>query len=67
MTDSDTQRQQRAAAAMFPGTYERNTLTHRQSGSMGGSAYGTDLPPGPTSMAPATIAEQTKAGGGKAK
>lgn len=52
---------------LIPGAYERNTLTHRQSGSMGGAAFGSpDLPIGPSSMDAVTIAEREKEGGGGA-
>lgn len=51
--------------AIIPGAYERNTLTYRQPGSMGGPAYGSDdVPLGPSSMAPATIADRQMEGGG---
>ena len=54
-----------AAQELIPGAYERRTLTHRQSGSMGGPAFGSaDLPIGPSSMDAATIAEREKEGGG---
>jgi hypothetical protein len=49
---------------LIPGAYERNTLTHRQPGSMGGPAFGADTPNGPSSLAAATIAERQKEGGG---
>lgn len=50
---------------LIPGAYERNTLTHRQPGSMGGPAFGSaDTPIGPSSLAAATIAERQKEGGG---
>ena len=51
--------------AMIPGAYERNTLMHRQMGSMGGPAYGSqDVPIGPTSLSAATIADGEMEGGG---
>lgn len=51
--------------AMIPGAYERNTLTHRQTGSMGGSPFGSmDMPIGPSSLSPATIADREREGGG---
>jgi hypothetical protein len=60
--DTDAPRQ-----ALIPGAYERNTLTHREPGSIGGPAYGsTDVPIGPSSMAPETVAERKKEGGGGA-
>jgi hypothetical protein len=50
---------------LIPGAYERNTLTYRQPGSMGGPAYGSaDAPIGPSSLAAATIVERQKEGGG---
>jgi hypothetical protein len=53
------------AQELIPGAYERSTLTHRQSGSMGGPAFGSADPPiGPSSMDAATIAEREKEGGG---
>jgi hypothetical protein len=53
--------------AIIPGAYDRSTLTHRQSGSMGGAASGTaGLPTAPRSMEPATILEREKEGGGGA-
>ena len=53
--------------AIIPGAYDRSTLTHRQSGSMGGAASGTaGLPAAPSSMEPATILEREKEGGGGA-
>ena len=55
------------AQALIPGAYERNTLTHRQIGSMGGSAFGsTDVPIGPSSLSAATIADREMEGGGGA-
>lgn len=54
--------------AMVPGAYERNTLTHRQKGSMGGPAFGSaDLPIGPSSLSAATIADREMEGGGGAR
>jgi hypothetical protein len=53
------------AQKLIPGAYERNTLTHRQSGSMGGPSFGSvDQPIGPGSMSEATIADRQKEGGG---
>ena len=55
------------AQAMIPGAYERNTLTHRQIGSIGGPASGsTDVPLGPSSLSAATIADREMEGGGGA-
>lgn len=53
------------AQRLIPGAYERNTLTHRQSGSIGGPGFGSpDQPLGPGSMDIATIAAHTREGGG---
>src|SRR5512144_260549 len=53
--------------ALIPGAYERNTLTHRQPGAMGGPAFGSaNTPVGPSSLAAETIAERQKEGGGGA-
>ena len=53
------------AQALIPGAYERNTLTYRQPGSMGGPASGSaPASTGPSSMDAATIAEREKEGGG---
>jgi hypothetical protein len=50
---------------LIPGAYERNTLTYRQPGSMGGPAFGSaNAPIGPSSMDAATIADREKEGGG---
>lgn len=50
---------------LIPGAYERNTLTYRQPGSMGGPAFGSaNAPIGPSSLAAATIVERQKEGGG---
>ena len=55
------------AQAMILGAYERNTLTYRQVGSMGGPAFGsTDVPVGPSSLSAATIADREMEGGGGA-
>ena len=51
------------AAPMIPGAYERNTLTHRQPGSMGTDAS-VAVPIGSGSMDAATIAEREREGGG---
>ena len=57
-----------AARRLIPGAYERNTLTHRQPGSMGGTQFGSDdVPSVPSTMSAATIAERQKEGGGKAR
>ena len=53
------------AQALIPGAYERNTLTHRQMGSMGGPAFGSsDIPIGPSSLSAATVADREMEGGG---
>ena len=53
------------AQALIPGAYERNTLTHRQMGSMGGPAFGSsDIPVGPSSLSAATVADREMEGGG---
>ena len=53
------------AQALIPGSYERNTLTHRPMGSMGGPAFGSsDVPIGPSSLSAATIADREMEGGG---
>ena len=53
------------AQALIPGAYERNTLTHRQTGSLGGPAFGSsDVPNGPSSLSAATIADREMEGGG---
>ena len=53
------------AQALIPGAYERNTLTHRQPGSMGGAPFGmTDVPIGPNTLSAATIADREWEGGG---
>ena len=55
------------AQALIPGAYERNTLTYRQPGSMGGSMFGTaDVPTGPNTMSAATVADREMEGGGGA-
>jgi hypothetical protein len=59
----------RAAATeqqpLIPGAYERNTLTHRQAGSMGGPAFGSaNAATGPSSLDAALIADREKEGGG---
>ena len=53
------------APPLIPGGYDRTTLTHRQSGSMGGSAFGSaNVSMGPVSMDAATIADREREGGG---
>lgn len=51
------------AARLIPGAYERNTLTHRQPGSMGADPSAA-VPAGPSTMTAATIAEREREGGG---
>jgi hypothetical protein len=54
-----------APAALIPGAYERNTLTHRQSGSMGGPAFGSPTAPGrDETLSAATILDREREGGG---
>ena len=53
-----------AARLLIPGAYDRTTLTHRQPGSMGGDAFGSDMLGGPSSMDAATITEHELEGGG---
>ena len=50
-------------APLIPGAYERNTLTYRQPGSMGGDPS-VAVPIGSSSMDAATIAEREREGGG---
>jgi hypothetical protein len=53
------------ARHLIPGAYERNTLTHRQLGSMGGPAFGSaNVLIGSGSMDAATIADREMEGGG---
>ena len=56
---------QPSTGLMIPGERERNTLTYRQPGSMGGPASGSDLE-GPLSvlMDAVTISEHQREGGG---
>jgi hypothetical protein len=52
------------APQLIPGGYDRTTLTHRQSGSMGGSAFGSaNVSFGPGSTDAATIADREREGG----
>jgi hypothetical protein len=51
---------------MIPGAYERIPVSVRQPGGMGGSAFGSDVPTGATTMAAETIIEREKEGGGGA-
>jgi hypothetical protein len=53
--------------SMIPGAYERNTLTHRQGGSMGRGSFGSDgIPSAASALDAATILEREKEGGGGA-
>jgi hypothetical protein len=53
------------ARALIPGAYERNTLTHRQAGTLSGPAFGSDaVPVGSSLMDAATIADREMEGGG---
>ena len=56
-----------AARLLIPGAYDRTTLTHRQPGSMGGAAFGSEIPGGPSSMDAATISERELEGGGSVR
>ena len=50
---------------LIPGAYERSTLTHRQTGSMSGPAFGSpNTPIGASSLDAALIADRQKEGGG---
>ena len=52
---------------MIPGERERNTLTYRQPGSMGGPEFGSEvIGPANPLMDAATIAEHQREGGGAA-
>jgi hypothetical protein len=51
------------AGPLIPGAYERNTLTYRQPGSMGGDGS-VVVPNGSSSMDAATVAESQREGGG---
>ena len=54
-----------AALKLIPGAYELRTVTPRQPGAIGGSAFGsTDMPAGSIPMSAETIAEREKEGGG---
>jgi hypothetical protein len=53
------------AQPLIPGAYERNTLTHRQPGSMSGPAFGSaHAAIGPSSLDAALIADREKEAGG---
>jgi len=52
------------AQRLIPGAYDRTNLTHRQPGAMGGGAFGSGMPGGPSSMDAATIAARQSEGGG---
>ena len=55
-----------SAAALIPGARERNTLTYRWPGSMGGPASGSaNVVSGVSSMDATTISEHQKEGGGR--
>lgn len=55
----------RHAPQLIPGAYDATTLTHRQSGSMGGPAFGSaNVAIGPSLMDAATIADREREGGG---
>ena len=56
---------QPSTGLMIPGERERNTLTHRQPGSMGGPEFGSDSgQPQSVLMDEVTIAEHQREGGG---
>ena len=56
---------QPSTGLMIPGERERNTLTYRQSGSMGGPASGSEVEGTPSVLMDATtIAERQREGGG---
>jgi hypothetical protein len=62
---SDPGDDEHPAGRLIPGAYERNTVTQRQPGAMGGAPFGTDgIPAGLSTMSAATIAEREKEGGG---
>jgi hypothetical protein len=53
------------ASELIPGAYERRLVTPRQSGSMGGPAFGSaSVAVGHGSMSAATIADREREGGG---
>ena len=53
------------AEMMIPGARERNTLTYRQPGSIGGPEFGSDVGGTPSVlMDDVTIAERRREGGG---
>lgn len=53
------------AKALIPGAYERRPMIARQSGTMGGPAFGVlDPPSGPSTMDETTRAARWKEGGG---
>jgi hypothetical protein len=54
-----------SSGLMIPGERERNTLNHRQPGSIGGPASGSDVGGVPSVLMDATtIAEHQREGGG---
>jgi hypothetical protein len=54
-----------SSGLMIPGERERNTLTYRQPGSMGGPAFGSESASPPSDLMDArTIAEHQREGGG---
>jgi hypothetical protein len=61
----DTRADPSPARRLIPGAYERNPVTPRQPGSMGGGAFGsTQAAGGSGSMDAATIADRDREGGG---
>ena len=56
---------QPSTGLMIPGERERNTLTHRQSGSMGGAPAGSEIEGAAGAlMDSTTVAEHQREGGG---
>ena len=54
-----------SSGLLIPGERERNTLTYRQPGSMGGPAFGSEIASPPSVlMDGTTIAEHEREGGG---
>ena len=63
--DTDSLRDPTHTQELIPGAYERNTLTHRQLGSMGGPGFGSaNVLIGSNVMDAATIADREIEGGG---
>jgi hypothetical protein len=62
-TNSNDAQDAGRATALIPGSYERDTLTHRQLGSMGVSPSAA-MPAGSCLMDAVTVAERQREGGG---